>query len=61
MIEKEEMFYELLFSLNNEKNQELFWKTVDLLPVNRVLVRKIENCENFKKKHWQNILKPSAK
>lgn len=41
LIEKEEMFYEILFSLNNEKSNEIFWKTVDLLPVNRQLVRKI--------------------
>lgn len=61
LIEKEEMFYEMLFALNGESVVELFWTTVDLLPVNRALVRKIENCDEFNKKNWQTILKPSAK
>jgi len=35
------MFYTILFSLNDQNIHELFWKTVDLLPVNKQLVRKI--------------------
>lgn len=57
LIEKEEMFYSLLFSLNNEKNHEAFWKTVELMPVNRQLIKKIENCPHFTQKEWKQLLK----
>ncbi len=50
IIEKEEKFYSMLFELNNEKVHNIFWKTVELLPVNRQLIRKIENCANFTQK-----------
>jgi hypothetical protein len=50
IIEKEESFYTLLFSLNDEKIHEVFWKTVEMLPVNKQLIKRIENCANLSKK-----------
>ena len=50
LIEKEESFYTLFFSLNDEKIHELFWKTVEMLPVNKQLIKRIENCANLSKK-----------
>lgn len=46
----------MLFELNNEKVHEAFWKTVELLPVNRQLIRKIENCSGFTQKEWSKLL-----
>jgi hypothetical protein len=57
LIEKEEPLYSTLFALNNPDIHESFWKTIELLPVNKQLIRRIENCANFQQKEWAQLLK----
>jgi hypothetical protein len=61
LIEKEDNLYNILFGLNFEKINELFWKTIEMLPVNRQLIKKIENCVNFTSIEWKKILLNEAK
>lgn len=61
-IEQEGKFYDLVFGLlKNKCSSELqkkIWKLIDRLPTSKDKISKLENCKQFIKKNWEEILVP---